>query len=717
MKFCLLTLSGAPVERGDLAFFLTRATHLRDDRRRFQLSAEDFALLNPNTRTCPVFRTKADADLTRAIYRRVPVLVDERTGANPWGVSFLAMFHMSNDSGLFRTAAQLAAAGYRREGAEWVRGAERYVPLYEAKLFHQFNHRWATYAEPGTLTPGPSPASRGGSAGTLTPLPSLPRGGREGAQSLTPDPSPGEWEGLTGTLTPSPSPALRERGAEGGVRDLRRYDSSAEVRAQSVANRATPTKSEAMLWEALRDRRLQGLKFRRQFALGQFIADFYCPERGLVVEVDGGAHAEVGRAEHDQARDAWLAQRGIRTLRVPAQLVETDLRGALRLIAEAADPQSGSLTPSPSPALREGDTGSLTPSPSPAERERGAEGGVRDSTPAELADPAYAVTPRYWVPAEDVEQRSTRRGWTWSWQVAHRRIAGSTNERTLIVAVTPAYGAGDPDVLLTPRIEDPAHLAACEACLNSLVTDYAVRQKLGGTDLRVHYFQQFPILPPSAYRPDDLDFIVPRVLELTYTAWDLQPFARDLGYDGPPFPWDEDRRALLRAELDAYYASLYGLSRDELRYILDPADVYGPDFPGETFRVLKEGEIRRYGEYRTRRLVLEAWDRLGLGPRNREGRYEVGPSLTPQPSLPRGGREGARTLTPGPSPARRGRSAETLTPGPSPASRGRSAGTLTPGPSPASRERGAEGGVREPPGQQSLPGMPGAKQTRLGEEE
>ncbi|MGQ9614544.1 MAG: hypothetical protein ACUVSL_17425 [Chloroflexus sp.] len=106
----------------------------------------------------------------------------------------------------------------------------------------------------------------------------------------------------------------------------------------------------------------------------------------------------------------------------------------------------------------------------------------------------------------------------------------------------------------------------------------------------------------------------------------------------PPFRWDEERRAILRAELDAYYARLYGLTRKQLRYILDPADltpreladildpweevrdpldptgyaarVAQSDFPGETFRVLKEKEQRQYGEYRTRRLVLEAWERL-----------------------------------------------------------------------------------------------------------
>jgi hypothetical protein len=132
--------------------------------------------------------------------------------------------------------------------------------------------------------------------------------------------------------------------------------------------------------------------------------------------------------------------------------------------------------------------------------------------------------------------------------------------------------------------------------------------------------------------------LVPRVVELVYTAHELAPFAEDVLAEvgaeqwaawfpggpesltpGPspsgqgvpvdpgalrPFAWDPVRRAVLRAELDAYYAKLYGLTRDELRYILDPQDVYGPDFPGEAFRVLKERELREYGEYRTRRLVL-----------------------------------------------------------------------------------------------------------------
>lgn len=153
-------------------------------------------------------------------------------------------------------------------------------------------------------------------------------------------------------------------------------------------------------------------------------------------------------------------------------------------------------------------------------------------------------------------------------------------------------------------------IAALYGNVCSLVLDYAARQSVAGLHLTLGYLKQLPILPPTFYTAPRLAFIVPRVLELTYTSHSLAPFARDLSYDGPPFGWDEDRRAQLRAELDAFYARAYGLDHDELRYILDPADVRGPDYPSETFRVLKEKEIRLHGEYRTRRLVLEAWDRM-----------------------------------------------------------------------------------------------------------
>jgi hypothetical protein len=90
----------------------------------------------------------------------------------------------------------------------------------------------------------------------------------------------------------------------------------------------------------------------------------------------------------------------------------------------------------------------------------------------------------------------------------------------------------------------------------------------------------------------------------------MKPWAEDLGYSGKPFAWDEGRRAQLRAELDVLFARKYGLTDEELQYVLDPTKAKGMEYPSETFRVLKEKEIRHYDEYRTERLVLEAWQRM-----------------------------------------------------------------------------------------------------------
>jgi hypothetical protein len=94
------------------------------------------------------------------------------------------------------------------------------------------------------------------------------------------------------------------------------------------------------------------------------------------------------------------------------------------------------------------------------------------------------------------------------------------------------------------------------------------------------------------------EWITRRVLELVYTSYDMAALAHDLGHDGPPFLWDERRRAQLRSELDGLYAHLYGLSRDDFAYILT------------TFPVLQKNEERKYGEYRTARLALAAYDTL-----------------------------------------------------------------------------------------------------------
>lgn len=226
-----------------------------------------------------------------------------------------------------------------------------------------------------------------------------------------------------------------------------------------------------------------------------------------------------------------------------------------------------------------------------------------------LKDPEWSIMPRYWIKQSESESRIDC-SWKFNWLLGFRNTMNSVaDSRSLRATILPRFGVGNSMPLICT--EQPTQLIAClTASLNSIVVDYAVKNKVSGSNLNYFLIYQLPIIPPSAYNQADTDFIVSRVLELTYTAWDLQPFAQDMGYDGEPFIWNPERRALLRAELDAYYAHLYGLTRDELRYILDPADVYGPDFPSETFRVLKNNEMKQFGEYRTQRLVLEAWDKL-----------------------------------------------------------------------------------------------------------
>jgi len=391
-KFSLLTI-GSNVKDAEFAFFLTDPSQLEDPRRRFTLSPEQIAAINPNTKTAPVFRARANADLTASIYNRVPVLIDESTGAegNPWRISFMRMFDMSNDSHLFKTADELKAEGFTRRGTDWLKeNSDRYLPLFESKLFGFFNHRRTSY----------------------------------------------------------------------GDRD----------------------------------------------------------ERG-----------------HRVLPDASLS---------------------------------------------------------------------------ELQDPNYEPSVYYWVPEIEFKRQipKTRN----SFCMFSNKVMGVSNERTMIVL--PHYLAAGGDSVLYVFSDSSAPLyAAMIANFASLTNDFIVRNKTSGVNITFFLIQQLPILPPSAYSASDIAFIVPRVLELTYTSHSMAGFASDLGYNGQPFTWDEDRRALLRAELDAWYALAYGLTRDELRYVLDPKDVMGADYPSETFRVLQKNEIAKHGEYRTQRLVLAAYDALVTG--------------------------------------------------------------------------------------------------------
>ena len=160
---------------------------------------------------------------------------------------------------------------------------------------------------------------------------------------------------------------------------------------------------------------------------------------------------------------------------------------------------------------------------------------------------------------------------------------------------------------------DAETAALVVAGLNSIVLDFAARTAVGGTDLSYFIIKQLPVLPPKAYleevRPGltYAEAVVPRVLELTYTAYELEPFARDLGYNGPPFSYDEERRHRLKCELDAIFAHMYQLERADLEYILD-APAPSSSFPG-----LKRSEMQEFGEYRTQRYVLQAYDQMAHG--------------------------------------------------------------------------------------------------------
>jgi hypothetical protein len=391
MKFCVLTMAsneGRRSSEAEFAFFLTNTDQLRDEQRRFALTAEDMALLNPNTRTCPIFRSRRDAELTKSIYRRVPVLIKEGPPEeNPWGIAFLRMFDMSNDSGLFRTREQLAADGWRLDGNVFRRAERSYLPLYEGKMFQLYDHRAA------------------------------------------------------------------------GVETV-------------IANVKRP-------------------------------------------------------------------------------------------------------------------------------------GQPRPLSPAEHRDPRCLPEPQYWVASSEVETR-LRADWALGWVLGFKDITSSTNERTVIPGILPrtAVGNNAPLILLSARtaMDGPILIAN----LSSFAFDFVSRFKVGGNHLNFFIFNQFAVLLPSIY--DELapwerdvslsEWIRPRVLELTCTAVDMQPFARDLGYEGPPFPWDEERRFLLRCELDAAFFHLYCIARDDVDYIMD------------TFPIVKRKDEAKHGEYRTKRVILEVYDAM-----------------------------------------------------------------------------------------------------------
>lgn len=214
-------------------------------------------------------------------------------------------------------------------------------------------------------------------------------------------------------------------------------------------------------------------------------------------------------------------------------------------------------------------------------------------------DPTYRIEPRYWVEVQLTQgtlEGHSRDGWFYAW-----RDVGPS-ERTLVGTIIPRTAAGDvAPILLSPC--PASQRCALSAILQSLVVDYAARQK--SNRMSMFIVEQLPALAPEQIacslawlncRIDD--WLSDRLLELSYTNYDLHALASDLGRDHPPFRWNPERRMWLQAEIDAAVLHLYGLDRTQAEWLLD------------SFTVLRKYEERDHGEFRTKRVVLEVYDEI-----------------------------------------------------------------------------------------------------------
>ncbi|MEU8907809.1 Eco57I restriction-modification methylase domain-containing protein [Streptomyces mirabilis] len=393
-RFCLLSIAGSEAHDAEISLVFKVRQVEQIEQRRFSLTPVDIARINPNTGTCPVFRTRRDAEITLGIYRRLPVLIKEGDpDGNPWGVSFMTMFHMSNDSHLFHTREDLERDGWTLTGNVFTRGTDRMLPLYEGKMLHHYDHRFATY--------------------------------------------------------------------------------------------------------------------------------------------DGATQKQLNK------------------------------------------------------------------------------GTLPQSTPEEHDDVEYRGMPRYWVHAPQIDQEISRTPSPVEWFLGWRDVTNNVSERTMVSSFAPLAGYGHKFMLTAGQ----GNAALLGAIWSSFALDYVARQKIGGSSMSFFIVNQLPVPRPlalSRYR----HFISRRMLELAYTASDMAPFACDLGDTGTPFRWDEARRVVIRAELDALFFHLYGISRDDVDYILD------------TFPIVKRKDEAKYGTYRTKELILSIYDRMAAAGVSLDTPFVDGESFT-----------------------------------------------------------------------------------------
>ena len=229
----------------------------------------------------------------------------------------------------------------------------------------------------------------------------------------------------------------------------------------------------------------------------------------------------------------------------------------------------------------------------------------RETKPDEHADPNWLPDPQFWVAESEINWELDL-----DWVVTFKDVTAPTNARTMIAAVVPRSAYGNTSPVLMPSTdavdEYVGNAWLWASCLNSFAFDFVARQKVQGQHLNWFIVEQLPVIAPADYdhkfgHTTARNLVRDHVLRLTYTAHDMAPFARDLGYDGPPFIWNDEERRHLRARLDALYFHLYGLPRADAAYILD------------TFPIVRRHDKAAFGNYRTKAMVLAYMNALNAG--------------------------------------------------------------------------------------------------------
>ncbi len=208
----------------------------------------------------------------------------------------------------------------------------------------------------------------------------------------------------------------------------------------------------------------------------------------------------------------------------------------------------------------------------------------------EKMDPCTVPIPLLWVNQVHVNERI---GENPGWLLGLNDITSVTNERTMVCSALPVTAVGHSEPLIWTAKQP--HLLLVTLC--SFALDYVARQKVGGIHMTWTNLKQLPALPLELLN-GHAEHINQAVLELVYTAWDMEPFAGSLDHDGPPFQWNQDRRSLICAELDALMFHLYGINRDDTAYIMD------------NFPIVKRKDVERFGHFRTKNLILDRYDAM-----------------------------------------------------------------------------------------------------------